>query len=129
VEPDGGLALSKRGPRKQRAAEVNRGGVQRASRRLKFKGDTLVELVFGEEVEELGEDGAALVHKVKNRQPVVETPRKVVAELKSKNDRTARICRFYRNEIAVGKISTGQECVQIILLKYIGRKYIDRFLI
>ena len=31
-------------------------------------GDTLVELVFGEEVEELGEDGATFVHKVKNRQ-------------------------------------------------------------
>jgi hypothetical protein len=27
-------------------------------------GDTLVELVFGEEVEELGEDGATFVHKV-----------------------------------------------------------------
>ena len=26
-------------------------------------GDTLVELVFGEEVEELGEDGATFVHK------------------------------------------------------------------
>jgi hypothetical protein len=28
-------------------------------------GDTFVELVFGEEVEELGEDGATFVHKVK----------------------------------------------------------------
>jgi len=28
-------------------------------------GDTLVELVFGEEVQELGEDGATFVHKVK----------------------------------------------------------------
>jgi hypothetical protein len=31
-------------------------------------GDTLVELVLGQEVEELGEDGATFVHKVKNRQ-------------------------------------------------------------
>jgi len=30
-------------------------------------GDTLVELVFGQEVEELGEDGATFVHKVENR--------------------------------------------------------------
>ena len=28
-------------------------------------GDTLVEFVFGQEVEELGEDGATFVHKVK----------------------------------------------------------------
>jgi hypothetical protein len=27
-------------------------------------GDTLVEFVFGQEVEELGEDGATFVHKV-----------------------------------------------------------------
>ena len=156
VEFDGGLVLSKRGPRKERETEVNGGGVQRISRRLEFKterfigvkrgglpdedlgeigkdapvtifigigqraagggladadvvefraegrqagfdvaqtfaprqlgegqheklfvggefanaavavvtGDTLVELVFGEEVEELGEDGATFVHKV-----------------------------------------------------------------
>jgi hypothetical protein len=30
-------------------------------------GDTLVELVLGQEVEELGEDGATFVHKVENR--------------------------------------------------------------
>ena len=53
-------------------------------------GDTLVELVFGEEVEELGEDGATFVHKVKNRQSAVEHPQGVVAELKSKKDQTAR---------------------------------------
>jgi hypothetical protein len=35
-------------------------------------GDILVELVFGQEVEELGEDGATFVHKVKNRQPASE---------------------------------------------------------
>jgi hypothetical protein len=71
-------------------------------------GDTLVELVFGEEVEELGEDGATFVHKVENRQLAVEHPRKVVAKLKSKKDQTARKCRFYRAEIAVMKILTGQ---------------------
>ena len=71
-------------------------------------GDTLVELVFGEEVEELGEDGATFVHKVKNRRLAVKHPRGVVAELKSKNDQTARKCRFYRNEIAVIKKLTGQ---------------------
>jgi hypothetical protein len=70
--------------------------------------DTFVELVFGEEVQELGEDGATFVHKVKNRQPAVEYPRGVVAELKSKKARTARICRFYRAEIVVRKILTGQ---------------------
>ena len=156
VEFDGGLMLPKGGPRKQREAEVNGGGVQRIGCGLEFKterligvkrgglldehlgeiskdppvaifvgisqraagggladagvvefrakgrqtgfdvaqtfaprqlgegqheklfvggefanaavavvtGDTLVELVFGEEVEELGEDGATFVHKV-----------------------------------------------------------------
>src|SRR5208283_2204187 len=53
-------------------------------------GDTLVELVFGEEVEELGEDGATFVHKVKNRQSAVEHPQGVVTELKSKKNKTAR---------------------------------------
>ena len=71
-------------------------------------GDTLVELVFGEEVEELGEDGATFVHKVENRQLAVEHPRKVVAKLKSKKDQTERKCRFYRAEIAVMKILIGQ---------------------
>jgi hypothetical protein len=71
-------------------------------------GDTLVELVFGEEVEELGEDGATFVHKVKNRQPAVEHPRGVVAELKSKNDRTTKKRRFYRAESVVIKTLTGQ---------------------
>jgi hypothetical protein len=58
-------------------------------------GDTLVEFVFGEEVEELCEDGATFVHKVKNRQPAVEHLQQVVAKLKSKNDRTTRKRRFY----------------------------------
>jgi len=71
-------------------------------------GDTLVELVFGEEVQELGEDGATFVHKVENRQLAVEHPRKVVAELKSKKVRTAIERRFYRNEIAVRKNLTGR---------------------
>ena len=187
VEFDGGLALAKGSPAKQREAQVNRGGVQRVSRRLEFKAkgfigvergglldeylgevgkdapvplfighrqriaggglpdagvvefraqgrqtgfdvaqtfapgqlcerqheelfvggqladtevaavtsDTLVEFVFGEEVEELGEDGTTFVHKVKTRQPAVAHPRKVVAELKSKNDRTTKKTRFY----------------------------------
>ena len=159
VKFDGGLVLPKGGPRKEREAEVNGGGIQRIGGGLKFKagrligvkrdglpnerlsqigkdapvaifvgvsqsaagggladagvvefrtegrqtgfdvtqafapsqlgkrqhegrfvsgefadtavavvtGDTLVELVFREEVEELGEDGATFVHKVENR--------------------------------------------------------------
>ena len=71
-------------------------------------GDTLVEFVFGQAVEELGEDGATFVHKVKSRQPAVAHPRKAVAELKSKNDRTTRQPKFYRAEIVVRKTLTGQ---------------------
>ena len=71
-------------------------------------GDRLVELVFGEEVEELGEDGATFVHKVKNRWLAVKHPRGVVAELKSKKARTARIGSNYKAEIVVGKSLTGQ---------------------
>ena len=66
--------------------------------------DTLVELVFGQEVEELGEDGATCVRKVKNRRLAVEHPRRVVTELKSKNDRTAVLSSFYNDEIVVIKI-------------------------
>jgi hypothetical protein len=66
-------------------------------------GDTLVEFVFGQEVEELGEDGATFVHKVENRRLAVEHPRGVVAELKSKNDRTAVLSSFYNGKIAVIK--------------------------
>jgi hypothetical protein len=71
-------------------------------------GDTLVEFVFGQEVEELGEDGATFVHKVENRRLAVEHPREAVAELKSKNDRTTRNRRFYRAETVVMKTLTGQ---------------------
>jgi hypothetical protein len=71
-------------------------------------GDTLVELVFGEEVKELGEDGATFVHKVKNRQSAVEHSQGVVAELKSKKDKTAKLSRYYKPEIVVWKILTGQ---------------------
>ena len=53
-------------------------------------GNTLIELVFGQEVEELGEDGATFVHKVKNRRNAGNHPQGVVAELKSKNDQTAK---------------------------------------
>jgi hypothetical protein len=53
-------------------------------------GDTLVEFVFGEEVEELGEDGATFVHKVKNRRNAGSHPQGIVAKLKSKKDQTAK---------------------------------------
>jgi len=66
-------------------------------------GDTLVELVFGEEVEELGEDGATFVHKVENRRNAGSHPQGIVAELKSKNDRTAALSSFYNGEIVVTK--------------------------
>lgn len=70
-------------------------------------GDTLVELVFWQEVEELGEDGATFVHKVKKRRLAMKHPQGVVAELKSKKDKTAIKHRFYRAEIGVRKILTG----------------------
>ncbi len=200
VEFDGGLGTAEGGPRKEREAEVNGGGIQRISRGLEFKaerfigiergglldedlgeigkdtpvplfvghrqsvagsgladagvielwaegrqtgfdvaqafapgqlckrqheelfvggqladaevavvtGDTLVELVFGQAVQELGEDGATFVHEVKNRWLAVEHPWEAVGELKSKNDRTMRTPRFYRAEIVVRKILTGQ---------------------
>jgi hypothetical protein len=45
---------------------------------------------------------------VKNRQMAVEHPRKVVAELKSKNDQTTKSLKFYEAEIGVMKTLTGQ---------------------
>jgi predicted methyltransferase MtxX (methanogen marker protein 4) len=72
-------------------------------------GDTLVEFAFGQEVEELGEDGATFVHKVKNRQSAVEHPQGVVAELKSKKGKTAKSSKYYKAEIVVRKILTGQQ--------------------
>jgi hypothetical protein len=66
-------------------------------------GDTLVELVFWEKVEQLGEDGATFVHKVKNRRNAGSHPQGIVAELKSKNDRTAALSSFYNGEIVVTK--------------------------
>lgn len=45
---------------------------------------------FGEAVEELGEDGTTFVHKVKNRRNAGNHPQGAVAELKSKNDQTAK---------------------------------------
>ena len=71
-------------------------------------GNTLVKFVFGQEVEELGEDGATFVHKVINRQRAVEHPQGAVAELKSKNDRTTKNRRFYRAAFVVIKTLTGQ---------------------
>ena len=66
-------------------------------------GDTFVELVFGEEVEELGKNGATFIHIVKNRWLAVKHPQGAVAELKSKNDRTAVLSSFYYSEITVIK--------------------------
>jgi hypothetical protein len=66
-------------------------------------GDTLVELVFREAVEELGEDGATFVHKVENRKNAGGHLQGIVAELKSKNDRTAVLSSFHSGEIAVSK--------------------------
>ncbi len=200
VEFDGGFVLPKRGPRKEREAEVNGGGVQGIGGSLEFKterligvkrgglldedvgeigkdapvpifvgigqraagggladagviefraegrqagfdvaqtfapsqlgerqheelfisgefadtavavvtGDTLVELVFGQEVEELGEDGATFVHKVENRRNAGSHPQGIVAKLKSKKNATAKTHRFYRGGIAVTKNLTGQ---------------------
>ena len=71
-------------------------------------GDTLVKFVFGEVVEELGEDGATFVYKVKNRRNAESHPQGIVAELKSKNDRITKNRRFYRAEIVVIKTLTGQ---------------------
>jgi len=47
-------------------------------------GDALVELVLGQEVEALGENGATFVHKVENRRNAGSHPQGIVAELKSK---------------------------------------------
>jgi hypothetical protein len=69
-------------------------------------GNPLVELVFGQAVGELGEDGATFVHKVINRQRAVEHPQGAVAELKSKNDRTTKNRRFYRAAFVVIKTLT-----------------------
>jgi hypothetical protein len=45
---------------------------------------------------------------VKNRRLAMEHPQEIVAELKSKNDWTAKTGRFYRPEIVVMKTLTGQ---------------------
>jgi hypothetical protein len=71
-------------------------------------GDTLVEFVFGQEVEELGEDGATFVHKVENRRNAGSHPQGIVAKLKSKKDQTPKTHRFYRIGIAVTENLTGQ---------------------
>lgn len=71
-------------------------------------GDTLVELVFGEVVEELGEDGATFVHKVKNRKNAGNHPQGIVAKLKSKKEKTAKTRWFYQVKFAVTENLTGQ---------------------
>lgn len=70
-------------------------------------GDTLVELVFGEEVEALGEDSASFVHKVKNRRKAGNHPQRTVAELKSKKAGTAESAPYYRANLAVTQKRTG----------------------
>ena len=70
--------------------------------------DTLVEFVFGEEVQELGEDGATFVHKVKNRRNAGNHPQRTVEELKSKKVRTAESAPYHRNNLAVTLKRTGQ---------------------
>ena len=52
-------------------------------------GDTLVEVVLGEAVEELGVDDVTFIHMVETRGNAGAHPRGIVAELISKNDRTA----------------------------------------
>ena len=47
VEFDGGFAFPKRGPRKERKAEVNGGGVQHIRRRLEFKAERFIGLERG----------------------------------------------------------------------------------
>jgi hypothetical protein len=49
------------------------------------------------------------VHKVENRRNAGSHPQGSVAELKSKNDRTAVLPGFYNGEIAVSKNQTGQQ--------------------
>ena len=71
-------------------------------------GDTLVEIVFGQEVQELGEDGATFVHKVKNRENAGNHPRRTVAELKSKKAGTAKSAPYYADNLAVTHKRTGQ---------------------
>ena len=79
------------------------GGQFRVAEVAVVTGDTFVELVLGQEVEELGEDGATFIHKVENRRNAGSHPQGIVAELKSKNDRTAVLSSFYNSEIAVSK--------------------------
>jgi pterin-4a-carbinolamine dehydratase len=50
---------------------------------------------------------------VKNRRNAGSHPQEIVAELKSKNNRTAKIYRFYRAEIVARKTLTGQLCPDI----------------
>ncbi len=71
-------------------------------------GDTLVEIVLGQEVQELGEDGATFVHKLENWQTPVIHPQRVVVKLKSKNAKTTKTRPFYRGKIGVSQNLTGQ---------------------
>jgi hypothetical protein len=73
------------------------------------KGDTLVELVFGQEVQELGEDGATFVHKLENRQTPVIHPQRIVVKLKSKKAMIAKTRPFYMGKIAASQNLTGHQ--------------------
>ena len=56
----------------------------------------------------MGEDGATFVHKVANRRNAGNHPQGMIAELKSKKDKTAKTRRFYKVGIAVSENLTGQ---------------------
>ena len=64
-------------------------------------GDTLVKIVFGQEVQKLGEDGATFVHKLENRRNAGNHPRRTVAELKSKKTGTVKSAPYYADNLAV----------------------------
>ena len=69
--------------------------------------DTLVELVFGKMLQELGEDRATLIHRVENRWRAGTHPRKPGDEMKSKKVATPMESPFHRVKIKVGKNLTG----------------------
>ncbi len=72
-------------------------------------GDTLVEFVFGQAVQELGENGATFIHKIKNRRIAVIYPQRAVGKLKSKKAEQRKKSRCYRDKIAVTRNLTGQQ--------------------
>ena len=75
--------------------------------------DALVELVFGEQLQELGEDRATLVHRVENRWQAGNHPRKWGVEMKSKKAETPMRSLLLQDRIKVRRILTGQHCFRI----------------